>query len=184
MRSLAILALALGVIAGVSSPCAAQSETAGSQPHSVSVAKQAAPERLAPPQAERGGRRTDAGSAARTASCRSPRDRARASLRHHSAAHDASHDNDADRATGRTRAASRFLLGREAARLGHQLSQTSEPIARARRRSRHARLRSVRRRGQGVVLHRFHRRRARHQSKGRPQSHPAGCSRCPTRSRR
>jgi len=52
MRSLAILALALGVTAGVSSPCAAQSEMAGSQPHSVSVAKQAAPERLAPPQAD------------------------------------------------------------------------------------------------------------------------------------
>ena len=52
MRSLAILALAFGVIAGVSSPCAAQSATAGSQPHSVSVAKQATPERLAPPQAE------------------------------------------------------------------------------------------------------------------------------------
>ncbi|HET9574024.1 MAG TPA: hypothetical protein VFP29_09920, partial [Methyloceanibacter sp.] len=52
MRSLAILALVLGVLAGVSSPCAAQSETAGSQPHSVSVAKQAAPERLAPPQAD------------------------------------------------------------------------------------------------------------------------------------
>ncbi len=52
MRSLAILALVLGVIAGVSSPCAAQSETAGSQPHSVSVAKQTAPERLAPPQAD------------------------------------------------------------------------------------------------------------------------------------
>lgn len=52
MRSLAILALVFGVLAGVSSPCAAQSETAGSQPHSVSVAKQAAPERLAPPQAD------------------------------------------------------------------------------------------------------------------------------------
>ena len=52
MRSLAILALAFGVIAGVSSPCAAQSATAGSQPHSVSIAKQATPERLAPPQAE------------------------------------------------------------------------------------------------------------------------------------
>ena len=52
MRSLAILALALGVIAGESAPCAAQSETAGSQPHSVSVAKQVAPERLAPPQAD------------------------------------------------------------------------------------------------------------------------------------
>jgi hypothetical protein len=52
MRSLAILALVLGVIAGVSSPCAAQSETASSQPHSVSVAKQTGPERLAPPQAD------------------------------------------------------------------------------------------------------------------------------------
>ena len=52
MRSLAILALALGVTAGVSGLCAAQSEMAGSQPHSVSVAKQAAPERLAPPQAD------------------------------------------------------------------------------------------------------------------------------------
>ncbi|MGZ5917690.1 MAG: hypothetical protein ACXWJ4_10275 [Methyloceanibacter sp.] len=52
MRSLAILALALGVIAGVSRPCAAQSEAASSQPRTISIAKQAAPERLAPPQAE------------------------------------------------------------------------------------------------------------------------------------
>jgi hypothetical protein len=51
MRSLAILALAFGVLAGVS-PCAAQSGTAGSQPQTSSIAKQAAPERLAPPQAE------------------------------------------------------------------------------------------------------------------------------------
>lgn len=51
MRSLAILALALGV-AVVSTPCAAQSEAAGTQSHSVSVAKQVAPERLAPPQAD------------------------------------------------------------------------------------------------------------------------------------
>jgi hypothetical protein len=52
MRSLAILALALGVIAGVSRPCAAQSEAASSQPRAISAAKQAAPERLAPSQAE------------------------------------------------------------------------------------------------------------------------------------
>jgi hypothetical protein len=51
MRSLAILALAVGVIAGVS-PCAAQSGTAGYQPQTSSIAKQAAPERLAPPQAD------------------------------------------------------------------------------------------------------------------------------------
>ncbi len=50
MRSLAILALAVGVIAGVS-PCAAQSAP-GNQPQTSSVAKRAAPERLAPPQEE------------------------------------------------------------------------------------------------------------------------------------
>jgi hypothetical protein len=52
MRSLAILALALGLAAGLTSPCAAQSETAASPTRTVSVAKQATPERLAPPQAE------------------------------------------------------------------------------------------------------------------------------------
>jgi hypothetical protein len=52
MRSLAILALAFGVLAGVSSPCAAQSSAAGSQPGTSSIAKQVVPERLAPPQAE------------------------------------------------------------------------------------------------------------------------------------
>jgi hypothetical protein len=51
MRSHAILALALGVFAGVS-PCAAQSAAAGSQPRTSSVAKQAAPERLAPPESD------------------------------------------------------------------------------------------------------------------------------------
>jgi hypothetical protein len=52
MRSLAIFALAGAVFASVSSPCAAQSGPAGSQPATSSIAKQAAPERLAPPQAE------------------------------------------------------------------------------------------------------------------------------------
>ncbi len=51
MRSLAILALAFGVAAGLT-PCAAQSETVASPTRTVSVAKQATPERLAPPQAE------------------------------------------------------------------------------------------------------------------------------------
>ncbi|HZP10224.1 hypothetical protein [Methyloceanibacter sp.] len=50
MRSLALLALAVGVAAGLS-PCAAQ-DAAGDQPQTSSVAKQAAPERLAPPQAD------------------------------------------------------------------------------------------------------------------------------------
>ena len=52
MRSLAIFALAGVVLASVSSVCAAQSGPAGSQPGTSSIAKQAAPERLAPPQAE------------------------------------------------------------------------------------------------------------------------------------
>jgi hypothetical protein len=50
MRRLAILALAVGVV-GLSTPCAAQSETVATR--TVSIAKQATtPERLAPPQAE------------------------------------------------------------------------------------------------------------------------------------
>ena len=50
MRRLAILALAVGVV-GLSTPCAAQSETVAIR--TVSIAKQATtPERLAPPQAE------------------------------------------------------------------------------------------------------------------------------------
>ncbi len=51
MRSLALIALALGV-AGLSCPCAAQSETQATQPRTVSVAKQQSPERLAPPQSQ------------------------------------------------------------------------------------------------------------------------------------
>jgi hypothetical protein len=51
MRSLAILALAVGAFAGVS-PCAAQSAAGGSQPRTSSVAKQTVPERLAPPDAD------------------------------------------------------------------------------------------------------------------------------------
>src|SRR5581483_217645 len=50
MRSLALLALAVGLAVGVS-PCAAQSAP-GNQPQTSSVAKKAAPERLAPPQEE------------------------------------------------------------------------------------------------------------------------------------
>jgi hypothetical protein len=50
MRSLALLALAVGLAVGVS-PCAAQSAP-GNQPRTSSVAKKAAPERLAPPQEE------------------------------------------------------------------------------------------------------------------------------------
>ena len=50
MRRLAILALAVGAAAGLTTPGAAQSETVTTR--TVSIAKQAAPERLAPPQAE------------------------------------------------------------------------------------------------------------------------------------
>ncbi len=50
MRRLAILALAVGAAAALTTPCAAQSGTVTTR--TVSIAKQAAPERLAPPQAE------------------------------------------------------------------------------------------------------------------------------------
>ncbi len=50
MRRLAILALAVGVAAGLATPCAAQSGTVTTR--TVSIAKQAAPERFAPPQAD------------------------------------------------------------------------------------------------------------------------------------
>ena len=50
MRRLAILALAVGAAAGLTTPSAAQSGTVTTR--TVSIAKQAAPERLAPPQAE------------------------------------------------------------------------------------------------------------------------------------
>ena len=50
MRRLAILALAVGAAAGLTTPGAAQSGTVTTR--TVSIAKQAPPERLAPPQAE------------------------------------------------------------------------------------------------------------------------------------
>src|SRR5262245_34241244 len=51
MRTLAFILLASFGVAAAAFPCAAQSDTA-TGPQSVTVAKQAAPERLAPPQAQ------------------------------------------------------------------------------------------------------------------------------------
>ena len=73
---------------------------------------------------------------------------------------------------GRTGAARRLLLARTADGLGVQLSQAQDALARARRSPCHEGFRSVRRRGEGVVLHRLHRRRARLQPEGRSDADP------------
>jgi hypothetical protein len=52
MRSLALLLLASVGVVGAVLPCAAQSDTESAPPRSLTIAKQAAPDRLAPPQAQ------------------------------------------------------------------------------------------------------------------------------------
>ena len=151
----------------VSSPCAAQSATAGSQPHSARLRSKLTLERLV--------RRKQRRRSLHRRRQRRPRPHPAeapvtvpvqvyatiAALTHPMTI-------DADRARGRTGAATRLLLGPEAARLGYDLSQTSSssrvPAAV------HAMLDFglFGDEDKELVLHRLHRRRARHQSKGRP----------------
>jgi hypothetical protein len=171
MRKLAFILLASFGVAGAVLPCAAQS-TIVTGPQSITVAKQATPERLAPPQAETPSPPVQVLTTKPTPLPVSPPgDEAYAPQSQAYAPPEKPMPAASSPAQASPDLQGSFTT---AERLMDWISNyRKHPNPRASRRgSRHGGLRAAARRGEGVVLHRLHRRRARLKSQGRPRSHP------------